>query len=148
MQLNLFAGQLYLRSYEEYLSSVGVLELCFRPPCEQTQVGCDGFVSPPGRPEFDAVMEIQYPFITSPVGSLKMLMAWRRKGQNYQKSHSGRFLRGKMVVKEQFRVKRFESLAISHHMAELYGGAHLSVPFTHLDTLYSTILFEGILNKR
>jgi len=38
MQLNLFAGQLYLKSYEEYLSVCRFLGLCFRPPYEQIQV--------------------------------------------------------------------------------------------------------------
>ncbi len=103
MQLNLFAGQLYLRSYEEYLSVCRFLGLCFRPPCEQIQVGCDGFVSPTGRPEFDAIMEKECPFTTSPVGFLRMLMALRRKRQNYQKSHFGRILHGELLVKEQFK---------------------------------------------
>ncbi len=103
MQLNLFAGQLYLRSYEEYLSVCRFLGLCFRPPCEQIQVGCDGFVSPTGRPEFDAIMETECPFTTSPVGFLRMLMALRRKRQNFQKSHFGRILHGELLVEEQFR---------------------------------------------
>lgn len=103
MQLNLFAGQLYLRSYEEYLSVCRFLGLCFRPPCEQIQVGCDGFVSPTGRPEFDAIMETECPFTTSPVGFLRMLMALRRKRQNFQRSHFGRILHGELLVKEQFQ---------------------------------------------
>jgi len=78
------------------------LGLYFRPPCEQVQVGCDGFVSPTGRPVFDAIMEKECPFTTSPVGFLRMLIALRRKRQNFQKSHFGRILRGELLVKEQF----------------------------------------------
>lgn len=102
MQLNLFAGQLYLRSYEEYLSVCRFLGLCFRPPSEQIQVGCDGFVSPIDRPEFDKMMENECPFTTSPVGFLRMLMAMRRKGLNSPKSHFARILHGEMLVKDQF----------------------------------------------
>ncbi len=65
MLLNLFAGQLYLRSYEEYLSVCRFLGLCFRPPYEQTQVACDGFIGPTSRPEFDAIMERECHFLTS-----------------------------------------------------------------------------------
>lgn len=102
MQLNLFAGQLYLRSYEDYLLVCRFLGLCFRSPCEHIQVSCDEFVSPIGRPKFDIIMEKECPFTTSPVGFLRMLMALRRKGQNFQKSHLGRILHGELLVKEQF----------------------------------------------
>lgn len=100
MQLNIFAGQLYLRSYEQNLSVCRFLGLCIRPLCEQIQVGCDGFVSPTGRSDFDAIIEKECPFTTSPVGFLRMLMALRRKRQNYHKSHFGRILLGELFVKE------------------------------------------------
>ncbi|KAI4260741.1 MAG: hypothetical protein LQ352_000133 [Teloschistes flavicans] len=103
MQLNLFAGQLYLKSYEEYLSVCRFLGLCFRPPYEQIQVACDGFVSPESRLEFDAIMEKECPFLNSPVGFLRMLMALRRKGQNFQRSHFGRILRGDLLAREQIQ---------------------------------------------
>ena len=103
MQLNLFAGQLYLKSYEEYLSVCRFLGLCFRPPHKQVQVACDGFVDPDNRLEFDAIMERECPFSISPVGFLRMLMAMRRKGQNFQKSHFGRILHGDLLTREQFQ---------------------------------------------
>ena len=103
MQLNLFAGQLYLKSYEEYLSVCRFLGLCFRPPCEQIQVACDGFVSPQSRLQFDAIMEKECPFLISPVGFLRMLMSLRRKGQSFQKSHFGRILHGDLLAREQFQ---------------------------------------------
>ena len=103
MLLNLFAGQLYLRSHEEYLSVCRFLGLASRPPNEQFQVACDGFVSPASRPEFDAVMERDCPFKTSPVEFLRILMALRRKGQSFQKSHLGRILHGELLSKEDFQ---------------------------------------------
>lgn len=102
MQLNLFAGQLYLKSYEEYQSVCRFLGLCFHPLHKQVQVACDGFVDPDNRLEFDAIMERECPFSISPVGFLRMLMAMRRKGQNFQKSHFGRILRGDLLTRENF----------------------------------------------
>ena len=102
MLLNLFAGQLYLRSYEEYLSVCRFLGLGFRPPCEQIEVACDGFISPISRPWFDVVMERECPFTISPVESLRILIALRRKGQSFQKSHLGRILHGELLTREEF----------------------------------------------
>ena len=103
MLLNLFAGQLYLKSHEEYLSLCRFLGLAFRPPYEHTEVACDGFISPTGRPGFDAVMERECPFTTSPVGFLRILMTLRRKEQSSQKSHLGRILQGQLLAREEFR---------------------------------------------
>ena len=102
MLLNLFAGQLYLRTYEEYLSVCRFLGLGFRPPYEQIQVACDGFISPTSRSGFDALMESVCPFTISPVGFLRILMALRRKGQSFQKSHLGRILHGELLAREEF----------------------------------------------
>jgi hypothetical protein len=102
MQLNLFAGQLYLKSYEEYLGVCRFLGLCSRPPRGQLQVACDGFISPTSRSMYDAVMASECPFTTSPVGFLRMLMALRRKGQSFEKSHFGRILHGELLAREEF----------------------------------------------
>lgn len=101
-QLNIFAGQLYLRSYDEYLAVCRLLGLCFGPPPEEIQVACDGFISPICRPEFDELMAEQCPFKISPIEFLRKLIAMRRKGQNSQKSHIGRIMRGELLVREQF----------------------------------------------
>ena len=101
--LNLFAGQLYLRSYEEYISVCRFLGLGFRPPDEQTQVASDGFISSKSRPAFDAIMERNCPFTISPVGFLRILMTLRRKGQSFQRSHLGRILHGGLLAREEFQ---------------------------------------------
>lgn len=103
MQLNLFAGQLYLRNYEEYLLVCRFLGLCSRPPYEKIQVACDGFISLESRLDFDAIMERECKFTISPVGFLRMLMAMRRKGQNFQRSHIGRILHGELLSREDFQ---------------------------------------------
>jgi hypothetical protein len=102
MQLNLFVDQLYLRSYEKYLSMYRFLGLCFRPSCEQVQIDCDGFVSSTDRSVFDAIIKKERPFTISSIEFLRMLIALRRKRQNFQKSHFGRILRDELLVKEQF----------------------------------------------
>ena len=101
--LNLFSGQLYLKNYEEYISVCRFLGLGFRPPDEQTQVASDAFISPTSRPAFDAIMERNCPFTVSPVGFLRILMALRRKGQSFQKSHMGRILHGDLLAREEFQ---------------------------------------------
>ena len=102
MQLNLFAGQLYFKSYGEYVSVCRFLGLGFRPPCEQIEVAADGFVNPTDRPAFDANMEAECQFTISPVGFLRMVMALRRKRQNIEKSHVGRVLNGDLLGEDQF----------------------------------------------
>ena len=102
MLLNLFAGQLYIRSYDEYLSVCRFLGLAFRPPDEQIPVACDGFISPTSRLGFDVVMERECPFTTSPVGFLKILMTMRRKEQSCYKSHLGRIVQADLLTREEF----------------------------------------------
>ena len=101
-ELNLFAGQLYLNSYEKYLSMCRLLGLCMRPPDEHTKVACDGFISPASRSECDSIMARECPFATSPVAFLSNLIAIRRNGKNFQKSHMGRILYGELLGQDQF----------------------------------------------
>lgn len=102
-QLNLFAGQLYLKDYAEYISVCRFLGLYFRPPSDDhVRVAADGFVDPRHRKEFDVVMERECPFTTSPVGFLRMVLAFRRKGQGFERTHLGRMLRGELLGEEHF----------------------------------------------
>lgn len=103
MLLNLFAGQLYLRSYEEYLSVCRFLGLGFRPPYEQTKIAYDGFISPTSRIGFDEIMDRVCPFTISPVEFLRILMTLRRKGQSFHRSHLGRILGGELLAREEFQ---------------------------------------------
>lgn len=102
LQLNIYAGQLYLRSYDEYLFVCRFLGLCYRTPEGQNRVACDGFIAPSDRSNFDVVMERECPFTTSPVGFLKILMTLRRKGLSFERSHFGRILNAELLAKSHF----------------------------------------------
>lgn len=100
LQLNIFAGQLYLQTYDEYLALCRFLGLCFFPPPDQVEVASDGFINPVCRSEFDKVMAEQCSFKFSPIGFLRMLVAIRRNGQDCPKSHVGRMLQGELLARE------------------------------------------------
>ena len=82
---NLFAGQLFFDSREEYESVCILLALSrAHPGAEYNQV--DGFVPPAyrtGRPS---------PFTESKIYILKTLMGLRRKGMGYSRTHLGQIL--------------------------------------------------------
>ncbi|QSZ29330.1 hypothetical protein DSL72_003844 [Monilinia vaccinii-corymbosi] len=102
MQLNLFAGQLYLRSYDEYIRLCQFLGLCYRPPGDDVEVACDNYVTVPSRLSFDPVMKEACPFKESPVAFLKQVFALRRKGQSFKDTHMGRILNGELLAKRDF----------------------------------------------
>ena len=101
-QLNLFAGQLYIRTYEEYESLCGFLGLCSQPPDDHMEVACDGFITPPNRSRSGVIMAPTCPFMISPVAFLRTFMALRRKGQSFTASHFGRILNGELISREHF----------------------------------------------
>ncbi|KAK2742649.1 hypothetical protein FQN55_007768 [Onygenales sp. PD_40] len=100
LQLNLFAGQLYLKDYAEYVSLCQFLGLVHCPPGGNVRVAADGFVTPSDRADFDLVMEASCKFTKSPVELLKALMALRRKGQSISRSHIGAILNGGLLTEE------------------------------------------------
>jgi hypothetical protein len=101
-ELNLFAGQLYIRTYEEYESLCIFLGLCSQPPDDHMEVACDGFITPPNKPQSDFVIARACPFITSPVAFLRIVIALRRKGQSFTASHFGMILNGELLSREHF----------------------------------------------
>ncbi|TGO48153.1 hypothetical protein BCON_0249g00010 [Botryotinia convoluta] len=102
MLLNLFAGQLYLRSFDEYIRLCQFLGLCYYPPRDNVEIGCDKFVPVPSRASFDPVMKEVCPFEESPVDFLHKVFALRRKGQNFENSHMGRILNGELLNRKDF----------------------------------------------
>jgi hypothetical protein len=102
MQLNLFAGQLYLRSYEEYVSLCNFLGLCSHPPDMDVKVACDGFISPATRGGLYPTTAGTCSFTTSPVNFLRIVTALRRKGQSYALSHMGIILYCGLITREAF----------------------------------------------
>jgi hypothetical protein len=100
--LNLFAGQIYLKSHDEYLALCRFLGLCYRenPGNGEIRIACDGFIEPLDRNRFDELMSLHCRFTRSPVEFLRILMTLRRKGLTIEKSHIGFLLGGRLIGKE------------------------------------------------
>ncbi|KAK4459473.1 hypothetical protein QBC42DRAFT_299412 [Cladorrhinum samala] len=100
MQLNLFAGQLYLRSYDEYKRLCRHLGLAYTAnEDEDSAVPPDGFVGRKKYPgcEFDA----------SPVAFLNKVYNDIRRDcmGGIEKTHMGRILAGDMLTEDDFEAK-------------------------------------------
>jgi hypothetical protein len=93
IELNLFAGQLYFDSEEEYWSVCSLLALWMaHPKAEYSEV--DGFVPPRYRTGRVS------PFTRSRIPILKKLVELRRKGMGYHLTHLGHVLNGKPLSEE------------------------------------------------
>jgi hypothetical protein len=97
LQLNLFAGQLYLRTYEEYTQLCDFLGLSYHAnKSNETSMGADGFV---GR----ATSNPNCIFTKSPVPFLRVLVTKiRRDCQDIEKTDMGKILSGKLLRPEDF----------------------------------------------
>ena len=93
MELNLFAGQLYFDSREEYERTCVLLALTMAHPgakyCEM-----DGFVPPQHR------TGARSPLATSKIAILKKLIGLRRKGMGYSRTHLGQILNANPLSEE------------------------------------------------
>ncbi|RDW94330.1 hypothetical protein BP5796_00093 [Coleophoma crateriformis] len=100
MQLNIFSGQLYLRSYAEYTALCKFLGLISHVQGDDTshKIAADGFVLPNGRSGGYADCQ----FSKSPIELVRGLISIRRKGQEFITSHMGRILNGEMLKPEDF----------------------------------------------
>ncbi|KAF2622185.1 hypothetical protein BU25DRAFT_403259 [Macroventuria anomochaeta] len=86
VQLNLFAGSLYLRSFAEYEAVCDFLGLLRGTAGPDQQVFADGFIDPPSG---------EWGLKTSPVQFLRaLLMKIRKEGEGVEKTHMGRLLGG------------------------------------------------------
>ncbi|PVH70609.1 hypothetical protein DL98DRAFT_472494 [Cadophora sp. DSE1049] len=101
-QLNLFAGQLYVRDYEDYSSLCNFLGLCTSAPDDQTRIAYDGFVNLANRALSDPNWNSTCPFETSPVDFVRAVISFRRKGQSTTVSHLGRILNGELIPEDYF----------------------------------------------
>ncbi|KAK4204643.1 hypothetical protein QBC40DRAFT_345375 [Triangularia verruculosa] len=102
MQLNLFAGQLYLRSYGEYVRMCQYLGLSFtenkNDGSNRVVVGADGFVGRAGGRGYE-----NCPFEVSPVGFLGVLYKkLRRDCANIDRTHMGIVLGGGILTEKDF----------------------------------------------
>jgi hypothetical protein len=101
LQLNLFAGQLYFRSSQEYQHFCEFLCLAWRKMDEEdgkeedVKVLADGFIVPqPGRTQA---------FQVSPTKFLQVVITkMRRNGEGIDKTHYGRVLGGDLLADQDF----------------------------------------------
>ncbi|KAJ8131228.1 hypothetical protein O1611_g2397 [Lasiodiplodia mahajangana] len=90
VQLNLFAGQLYFNTYEEYLDTCKFLGLAADVPKEGEVIAADGYIISDSNKESR--------FDKSPVKFLQGLTSKiRRNGQSISKTHVGSMLEGKLL---------------------------------------------------
>ena len=100
-QLNLFAGQLYLKDFDTYLHLLLILGLVGEEAKEaKTQWWeNDGFIQPANRP---GMMQSLCRLTSSPLPFLKEVISLRRKGMGYQSTHIGKILHGALLTHEDF----------------------------------------------
>lgn len=97
VQLNLFAGSLYLSSFEEYQAVCDFLGLLRGPLGPDKQAYADGFIDPPSG---------EWGLKTSPVQFLRaLLMKVRKEGEGVEKTHMGRLLGGVRLEESDFENK-------------------------------------------
>ncbi|KAK0738067.1 hypothetical protein B0T18DRAFT_394422 [Schizothecium vesticola] len=97
MQLNLFAGQLYLRSYRHYVALCRYLGLSYKKNEGNEMIAADGFVGK--RDGENAACR----FETSPVMFLSVLFKTiRRDCTGIEKTHMGKILAGEILTEKDF----------------------------------------------
>ena len=97
-QLNVFAGQLYLRDYESYLRLRRFLGIQMNdlPNSVRTAVRRNLVTA-------DALQEIGNAVRDSPLPLVMMLLAIRRRGLPFAETHMGRILQGHQLTEEDFK---------------------------------------------
>lgn len=95
MQLNLFAGSLYLNSFADYTQLCDALGLLRTVATADQSVSADGFItSQPGEWQLKA----------SPVPFLRqLLLKIGREGEGVEKTHLGRILNGLRLEEKDFK---------------------------------------------
>ena len=101
-QLNVFAGQLYLKDMKTYTRLCRFLCVYTRDleGEEGIEVGYNGFISPENRP---AHLQTTRSFENSPLLSVKALVGIRRKGMQFSLTHMGKLLDGRLLSEDDFR---------------------------------------------
>ena len=94
MQLNLFAGQLYIKTYQDYVDLCGYLGLSCRENEGDEEIAADGFLGARSECRFQS----------SPVAFLKAAYNIRRDHVDIGKTHMGRILAGEILSEKDFEV--------------------------------------------
>jgi len=98
-QLNIWAGQLYLDSYETYLRLCLLLGVSSSEEAGYSSVESDRFV--PKRGRIKEMVDVCL-FDESPLALLKTLFGLRRKGMGYHLTHMGKILHARLLSQEDF----------------------------------------------
>ncbi|KAF2437256.1 hypothetical protein P171DRAFT_459255 [Karstenula rhodostoma CBS 690.94] len=104
-QLNLFAGQLYFKSHDDYLETCRFLGLFPQSLSEELEkqgwkVDAAGFILSDDRARVGGESGLT----KSPISFLRSLFTARRNGHGLGKSHIGKLLEGHVFLKEDFDV--------------------------------------------
>ena len=97
-QLNVFAGQLYLRDHESYLRLLRFLGIHRKELPKSVGTAIRHNHITPGVLE-----EVRNTSTDSPLPSVMMLLAIRRRGLPFAKTDMGRILQGQLLTKEDFK---------------------------------------------
>lgn len=99
-ELNIFAGQLYLSSFGEYIEVCDTLGLTWNNVDDSIILEPDGFI-PPGA---NGNLVNKSGFTKSPVQFLKALITKiRRNCENVEKTHIGKILDGVLLLEKDFK---------------------------------------------
>ncbi|KAG9123165.1 hypothetical protein FRC07_000158 [Ceratobasidium sp. 392] len=107
IQLGLFAGQLYLESYDQYCALcafLGNLGGDIEVAEDEINVQSDGFVPKADRQKLGAYWEeyLQCGFSSSPISGLRDFVGYRRKGMDYLRTYMGQILHGRQLTPNSF----------------------------------------------
>ena len=95
-QLNVFAGQLYLRDYEAYLRLCRFLDIPTQESPNDTVIRRNLF-NIPGSFE-----ENEIEFASSPLPFVMALLAIRTRGRPFAQTHMGKILQGQLLTRKEF----------------------------------------------
>ena len=117
-QLNVFAGQLYLRDYASYLRLCRFLDVPTRESPNDTQIQRNLFTIP------GSFEEMEITFASSPLPSVMALLAVRGRGRPFEHTHMGKILQGHLLTEKDFEAPT--SVVADHSPNTLAYGTQTS----------------------
>ncbi|OTB10950.1 hypothetical protein K445DRAFT_236605 [Daldinia sp. EC12] len=99
-ELNLFAGQLYFSSYEEYIDACRFLGISYSTPSEGEEITAEGFIAKDSTGRVGGESGLK----SSPVTFFKILHTKiRRNCESIEKTHMGKLLGNQLLTPEDFK---------------------------------------------
>ncbi|KAK8043450.1 hypothetical protein PG993_005880 [Apiospora rasikravindrae] len=115
--LNLFAGQLYLKSFYEYTQLCDLLGLLWEETVDDNGsiIEADGFILTPRRSEETvgdaSTLVNKTRFTRSPTKFLQIVMTnVRRNNESIEKTHMGRLLSGRLLNRDDFELHQVDAV--------------------------------------